>query len=253
MALISLITITYNSAATIQETLDSIYSQSFLDLEYIVIDGLSTDGTVALIEQHPVKVHQLVSESDGGLYDALNKGISLAKGDVVGLLHSDDTFYNNTSLQKIADEFMAGANACYGDLQYLTNAGSRKDVRILRHWVAGEFKKNNLKYGWMPPHPTFYMRRTLYEEFGGYDSSFKISGDYHGLLRYLWQHEIVPVYIPEVLVKMSVGGASNRSLKNIYNKTLEDIRALKSNALPWLPGILWKNVRKIPQYFTRTS
>jgi glycosyltransferase len=253
VALISLLTITYNSAASIQETLDSIYAQSFQDFEYIVIDGLSTDGTVDIIRQHPMKVQRLLSEADRGLYDALNKGIRLATGDVVGVLHSDDTFYDDTSLQKIADKFLAGANACYGDLQYVVCTELPNDARVVRHWVAGEFKRDNLKYGWMPPHPTFYMKRKLYDQFGDYDSSFRIAGDYDGLLRYLWKHELVPAYIPEVLVKMRVGGASNRSLKNIYCKTMEDIRALKNNELEWLPAVVWKNLSKIRQLFKRSS
>jgi glycosyltransferase len=251
MALISLLTITYNSAATIQATLDSIYAQSFQDFEYIVVDGSSTDETLSLIKEHPVKVHQMVSEPDGGLYEALNKGIRLAKGEVIGMLHSDDAFYDDTSLQKIADIFEVGADACYGDLQYVISAGLPGHDRVVRHWVAGEFKREKLKYGWMPPHPTFYMRRRLYDQFGGYDPSFRIAGDYDGLLRYLWKHEVVPAYIPEVLVNMRVGGASNRSFKNIYNKTLEDIRALKNNGLAWPLSLLWKNLTKIPQFFTR--
>ena len=248
---ISIITITYNSEATITATLNSIREQSFQEFEYIVIDGASTDKTVSIIENHPIRVSYITSEPDKGLYDALNKGIRLATGEVIGVLHSDDIFFSKDSLHRISDVFDAGAEACYGDLQYVVVNNSPSESRIVRHWVAGEFKRNNLRYGWMPPHPTFYMKRKLFEKFGDYDSSFKIAGDYDGLLRFLWKNEVVPTYIPEVLVRMSVGGASNRSLKNIYNKTLEDIRALKNNGLAWLPAILLKNLSKIPQFFIR--
>jgi glycosyltransferase len=250
---LSIITITYNSEATITATLDSMHEQSFQEFEYIVIDGASTDDTVSIIENHPVRVTHIISEPDKGLYDALNKGIRLATGEVIGVLHSDDIFFSKDSLHRISDVFEAGADACYGDLQYVVANNSPAEAKVVRQWIAGDFIRNNLKYGWMPPHPTFYMKRKLFEKFGAYDSSFKIAGDYDGLLRYLWKNDVVPTYIPEVLVRMKVGGASNRSLKNIYNKTVEDIRALTNNGLAWVPAILWKNLSKVPQFFKRSA
>jgi glycosyltransferase len=250
MPTISLVTITYNSAQTIQATLDSIHSQCCDDFEYIIIDAQSTDETLALIDAHPVQVDCLISEPDDGLYDALNKGIANASGLAIGVLHSDDVFASVNSLGLVAGVISRGADACYGDLQYVT-AGLQP--RVVRQWQAGRYNQKKLKIGWMPPHPTFYMRRDLYKKYGGYDASFRIAGDYDALLRYLWTHKVEPTYIPEVLVQMTIGGASNRSIKNVIQKTTEDIRALKKNKLSWLPAILGKNLGKLPQFFGSNS
>jgi len=243
---VSIITATYNSAATIIDTLKSLEAQTYKDIEYIIVDGASKDDTLDIIQANSSHVSKVISEPDKGIYDALNKGIKAATGDVVGFLHSDDLFASNRAIEDIVKQFhISNSDAVYADLEYV----SKDDIsKVVRLWKSGEYSKKQLKKGWMPPHPTFYMKRDLYVKYGTFDLTFKIAGDYDSLLRYLWVNNISMSYIPKVLLKMRVGGASNRSLKNIIQKTKEDIRALKSNNVPSLRAILWKNLSKIPQF-----
>ena len=243
---ISVITASWNSAKTIKDTLASVAEQDYQHIEYIIIDGASTDDTVAIIKESGVNVDVLVSEKDRGIYDALNKGIGLATGDAVGFLHSDDIFANTSVLTRIADAFTTNnADSVYGDLEYVSKDASNK---IIRKWKSGEFSRNNMRNGWMPPHPTFYMKRCHYRQFGGFDLDYKIAADYDSILRYLWLHRLNAVYIPEVMVMMRVGGVSNRSLKNIIQKSKEDRRAMRKNGLPWPLALIKKNVSKIEQF-----
>jgi glycosyltransferase len=243
---VSIITVCFNSENTILDTIISIESQSYGDIEYIIVDGLSTDSTLELIKKNCTKVSTFIIEKDKGIYDALNKGIKAATGDVIGFLHSDDLFASKTAVADLVDKFESSqSDAVYADLEYV----SKDDLsHVVRLWKSGEYNFSKLKKGWMPPHPTFYMKSELYEKFGGFDLDFKIAGDYDSLLRYLWVNNISMSYVPKVLLKMRVGGASNRSLKNIIQKTQEDIAALKNNGVPPLKAILWKNLSKIPQF-----
>lgn len=243
---VSIITATYNSAATIIDTLKSLETQTYKDIEYIIVDGASKDDTLDIIQANSSRVSKVISEPDKGIYDALNKGINAATGDIVGFLHSDDLFASNRAIEDIVKQFhISNSDAVYADLEYV----SKDDIsKVVRLWKSGEYSKKQLKKGWMPPHPTFYMKRDLYVKYGTFDLTFKIAGDYDSLLRYLWVNNISMSYIPKVLLKMRVGGASNRSLKNIIQKTQEDIRALQSNNVPSLRAILWKNLSKIPQF-----
>ncbi|MFO6423829.1 glycosyltransferase family 2 protein [Motilimonas sp. KMU-193] len=246
---VSIITATYNSAMTICDTLRSVEQQAYSDIEYIVVDGASVDGTLELVKRESTRVSKLISEPDLGIYDALNKGILAATGDVVGFLHSDDEFASSESVQQIVDTFLESKkDAVYGDLQYVSATNTDK---VIRYWKSGEYSRNKLKYGWMPPHPTFYMKRELYENMGGFDLSYKIAGDYDSLLRYLWSGGVSMSYCEHVLIKMKQGGVSNRSLKNIYLKSCEDIRALKSSGLAVVPALFWKNFSKIPQFIRK--
>lgn len=246
---ISVITATWNSAATIQDTLHSLAAQTYDNIEYIIIDGGSTDHTLELIKNSGVKVDILVSEKDKGIYDALNKGIQRATGDVIGFLHSDDIFASNESLSWVAHAFKANeVDAVYADLDYVSK---ENPDQIIRRWVSGAFQRNKMKNGWMPPHPTFYMKRACYQRMGGFNLSYRIAADYESLLRYIWKGQIALTYIPHVLIKMRVGGASNRSLKNIIQKSKEDLRAMKENHLACLRAILGKNLSKIPQFFKK--
>ncbi len=241
--LISIITAAFNSEKTIGQALASIERQEFANYEHIVVDGASTDGTLEVVKSFGFS--RLLVGPDDGIYDALNKGIRAAKGEIVGFLHSDDVFSNEKVLSTIAQTFKPDVEACYGDLIYV-NGG-----RTVRNWIAGSYRRSKLAWGWMPPHPTYYMRRTFYEKFGLYDKSFKISADYEAMLRYLWEQGVKPVYIPKVLVEMATGGASNRNLANILLKTKEDISALKTAGISWPPAIIGKNFGKLPQFFIR--
>lgn len=193
----------------------------------------------------------MVSEPDEGIYHALNKGLSLASGDVVGFLHADDFYADPEVLTRVAEAFADDSvDAVYGDLVYVNKSDPDK---VIRYWKAGHFEFSKLARGWMPPHPTFYVRRTVYERFGGFDTSFHIAADYDCMLRMLSQANLNVRYIPEVLVKMRVGGKSNRSLKNILIKMNEDARALKKNGVGGLGTLVGKNLSKVPQFFRRSK
>ncbi|OZG73678.1 glycosyl transferase [Hahella sp. CCB-MM4] len=246
---ISVITATWNSEDTIKETLDSMSAQDYENIEYIVIDGGSRDNTLKIIRDSGVKVDILVSEKDGGIYDALNKGIALATGDVIGFLHSDDVYASNSVLTKISQAFEhTGVDAVYGDLEYVSGIDESK---VIRKWVSGKFNRRKIGFGWMPPHPTFYMKRKHYQKYGGFSLGYKIAADYDSILRYLWKNSLDAKYIPDVLVRMKTGGASNRSLKNILIKSKEDFQALKANGISPLFPLIWKNISKIPQFINR--
>lgn len=242
---ISVVTAVFNRVATIAEALDSVRGQTWRDREHIVIDGGSTDGTLAILESRRHELATLVSERDSGVYDALNKGLARCKGDVVGFLHADDVYAGPAVLARIAAVFVdPKVDAVYGDLQYL----SARSGRVVRRWRSGPYSRASLSRGWMPPHPTFYARRSLYERLGSFDTRYRIAADYDLMLRFLG-HGVQPAYLPEVLVKMRLGGLSNRSLKNILRKSTEDYRALKANGVGGIAALCWKNLGKLGQYF----
>lgn len=249
--IISVITAVYNNRATIANALDSILGQSYPTVESVVIDGASTDGTRELLHDYASRLSVVVSEPDKGIYDALNKGIRHATGDVVGFMHSDDEFGDCMSLERIAEAFAdPSVQAVYGDLLYV-----RKDdpSKVVRYWRAGMFSQRRLGWGWMPPHPTLYVRREVYERVGGFDTRYRIAADYDHILRVFSDPRLNSVYIPEVLVKMRLGGSSNRSMANIILKSREDFDALRRNRVGGLGTLAWKNLSKISQFFGNRS
>jgi len=244
---VSIITATYNSAQTIRDTLDSINAQTYQDIEHIIVDGLSKDETLMLVEQHGKRVSQCISEKDKGIYDALNKGIALATGDVVGFLHSDDVFAHPKAVEHIVAAFRQHqTQSVYGDLQYVKR---EQPGCVVRSWKSGEYRRQRLRQGWMPPHPTFYMQRNLYEQLGGFDTKLRIAADYDSMLRYLWGGNISVAYVPEVLLKMKIGGESNRSLRNLLRKSREDYAVIRQNQVGGFLTLLLKNLSKITQFF----
>ena len=246
---VSVITATYNSSKTVLDTLKSLNEQTYIDIEYIIIDGGSSDNTVSVIKEHCPKVASILSEPDKGIYDALNKGISAATGDIVGFLHSDDLLAYPDAIKELVETLQSNdTQAVYADLEYVSKDDTSK---VIRKWTSGVFDKQKLRSGWMPPHPTFFMKRDLYIKHGMFDLDLKIAADYDSLLRYLWSNNVTASYLPKVVTKMRVGGASNRSLANIIEKTKEDIQALKNNQLFWPSALFIKNVSKIPQFFKR--
>jgi glycosyltransferase involved in cell wall biosynthesis len=248
---ISVITAVFNRAATLGESLRSVHSQRWPDVEHIVIDGGSTDGSLAILDQHKSRISRIVSEPDGGLYDALNKGIRHASGDVIGFMHADDEFATPQALAHVAAAFEdPDVGAVYGDLVYV----KKNDVsRVVRYWRAGQYQRTQLTQGWMPPHPTFYVRREVYSRFGGFDTRYRIAADYENMLRILWRGRIKAAYIPEVLVRMRVGGISNMSIVNMLHKSREDYAAMRENGIGGLQALLLKNVTKLPQFVTRVA
>jgi glycosyltransferase involved in cell wall biosynthesis len=250
---ISIITITYNSAKTVEDTVRSVLSQDYPDIEYIIVDGLSKDSTLSILQKYSTRISRIISEKDKGLYDALNKGITAATGDVVGMLHSDDTYTDSTVISKIANLFKNDANVdgVYADLVFVDRVNPDK---VLRTWIAGEYKEGAFKKGWMPPHPTFFVKRKLYEKFGLFNIGLKLSADYELMLRFIHKNKIRVSYLPEVIVKMRMGGISNTSLFVKIKANIEDKLAWKLNGLK--PGFLTtirKPLKKLTQYFIKDS
>ncbi len=244
---ISVITVTYNNQETIEQSIQSVLNQNYKDVEYIVIDGNSTDETLKIINKYRDKIALIISEADKGMYDALNKGIMKASGDIIGFLHADDFYPSDKILEKVEHTFKIYATqSVYGDLDYVSPQNPEK---IIRKWKSGKFEFNELRKGWMPPHPTFFVLREVYWKYGFFNLNYKIAGDYDLMLRFLGKHKITTAYLPEVLVKMRWGGKSNKSIKNIILKSKEDYKALKNNKVGGLFSLFMKNFRKINQFF----
>ena len=242
---ISIVTISYNSAKTIETTFMSVLQQTYSNIEYIVIDGGSTDDTLKIAKKYSEIITVLVSEQDNGLYDAMNKGISLATGDVIGLINSDDLFCDPDALNKVAKVFKKNKNldSVYADLFYV----SQRDInKISRRWVSGIQRK--FKYGWHPAHPTFYIKKSIYDRFGLFDLSFKLAADFEIMLRFLDKHNISTTYLKEPLVKMRLGGETNKSFKNIYYQNIECLRAFDKNNIK-VSKLLYPFFRIIPKLF----
>lgn len=246
---ISIITATYNSEKTLLDTLLSIEKQTYQDIEYIIVDGASKDNTVELVRNNCTRVTRIICESDRGIYDALNKGINAATGDIIGFLHSDDLFAYDEAVADIVKTFEATTcDAVYGDLEYVSQDDIKKRIRL---WKSGLFSRVKMQLGWMPPHPSFYMRRSCYLKYGNFSLNYRISADYDSLLRYILKYRVSITYLPKVLVKMRVGGISNRSLSSMVNKSLEDIRIMKNNGIIWPLALVCKNLSKLPQFIKK--
>lgn len=221
---ISILTVCYNSAATIESTLKSVASQKHPDIEYIIVDGGSTDGTLDIIKRYK-NVTVLVSEPDNGIYDAMNKGIKLASGDVIGTLNADDFYISDSALNDVAKVFEDDAiEACFADLIYVDQDDTDK---IVRYWKSQTYKSGLFKQGWMPAHPTFFVRKNIYEKFGVFDLNFKIAADFELLFRLIEKNQIRTVYLPKVIIKMRLGGTTNKNLRNIRIQNKEIIRILR--------------------------
>jgi glycosyltransferase len=254
---LSIITVTLNSSSTISTCLNSINSQSS-SIEHIIKDGGSIDKTLDIVKQHSPDA-KIISEPDQGIYDALNKGIQQATGDVIGILHGDDFFASTEVLEKVTGVFSnKEIDSCYGDLMYVRQeTGNRgqeteKDFKVVRYWKSGEFDPQKFYWGWMPPHPTFFVRRKVYEKYGMFNLELGTAADYELMLRFLLKYKISCVYIPEVLVKMRVGGVSNVTWANRLKANKMDRKAWEINGLkpyPWT--LLMKPVRKIPQWILK--
>lgn len=246
---ISIVTAVFNRADTIGDALRSLQAQSHPAIEHLVQDGGSTDGTLDLIARLGDGRTRLESGRDGGIYDALNRGIARATGDVVGLLHSDDLFAHHGVLDRVARMFQNPTiDAVYGDLEYIARDNPS---RVIRYWQSGAYEPGLLRRGWMPPHPTLFLRRWVFERLGAYDTSFRIAADYEAILRWLTRGQLRLGYLPEVLVRMRVGGESNRSLGRILHKSHEDLRAIRKHKIGGLGVLAAKNFSKVGQFLQR--
>ncbi len=231
------------------EAIASVAEQTHPDVEHVIVEGLSKDGSLTAIERarHPRMV--LFSERDSGIYDALNKGIARSTGDVIGFVHSDDYLAHPDVLARIAVAFADPAvEAVFSDLDYVAQADT---TRVIRHWATGPFTMAKLRRGWMPAHPTLYVRRSVYDRYGSYDTSFGIAADYDFILRFFAKLQGRTVYLPEVLYKMRVGGVSNRSFAKIRQKMAEDYRALRRNKVGGPLTLAWKNLSKLGQFLPK--
>jgi glycosyltransferase involved in cell wall biosynthesis len=248
--LISVITVAYNSANTIGDTLDSVSSQTYPKVQHVVIDGCSTDGTLNIIKTRGKHVETLVSEKDEGIYDAMNKGLGHATGDIVGFLNSDDVFADQNALERIASAFQdRGVDLVYGDLVFVAQTNLTRSVRL---WTSRRYEAGLCSRGWMPPHPTFYVRRSVYEKFGGYDLDFPAAADFEMALRLLDCAKLNSVYIPSIQIRMRMGGQSTRSIKNILSGSREVSRACKKHGLPGgVRFAISRLLAKVPQFFQR--
>ena len=225
---ISIITVSFNSAQTICDSIDSVLSQNYENIEYIIIDGESTDGTIDLINGYDDRVSKFISEPDTGIYDAMNKGISLATGDIVGILNSDDFYIDEFVIEKVIKEFdEQGVDSVYADLVFVNPKNLEKTVR---HYDSSQFNPSRFAYGWMPAHPTFFVKKKAYDKYGVFRTDLKIGADFDILVRFLYTHGISYSYIQEVLVKMRVGGVST-SFSSIWINNIEALKVCRENGI----------------------
>jgi glycosyltransferase len=243
----SIITTVLNNKEFIEDAINSVLNQTYPDIEYIIVDGASTDGTLDIIKKYESRITKWVSEPDKGIYDALNKGIELSSGDIIGFLHADDVFACNYAVEKVAKRFLQyPVKIIYSDLEYVTKKNLN---RVFRYWKAGSYKNYSFSFGWMPPHPTMFVRREVYQRYGGFDTDYKIAADYDLILRLLGKHRVPSTYIKDVLVRMRIGGKSNMSIKNIIRKSAEDYRILRKNKIGFpLLTVILKNLIKVRQF-----
>jgi len=250
---ISIITVSYNSQATIKDTIDSVASQTYKNVEHLVIDGASTDSTMTIVQNSP-GITKYLSQPDQGIYDAMNKGVTIATGDVVGILNSDDFYADDGVLSQVADIFQnPEIEACYADLIYVDQHDTSK---VIRYWKSCNYHDGLFEKGWMPAHPTFFVRRQVYEQYGHFDLAFPRQADFELTMRFLAVHQVKSIYIPKIWIKMRTGGVSNNSISGVLKGNREAYRACKKNGLnishPFI-FIARKILSRIPQYFSKPS
>ncbi len=249
---ISIITVVWNNINTINDTINSVLSQNYNNIEHIVIDGGSTDGTLSLLRSRRDQLSALVSEPDDGIYDAMNKGIELAKGEVIGFLNSDDFYFNNEVISKVAREFTKDQflEANYADLIYVDQIDTSK---IIRYFKSSEFKQGLFLKGWCPPHPTFFVRKSVYKRYGNFNLNYNLASDVDIMMRFLEKYRIKSLYTPEIWVKMRMGGVSNKNLKNIWLQNKEILNSFYKNGLKVNPiaFFVYKIISRFQQYIKK--
>ena len=249
---ISVVTVTRNSKSVLEDCLYSVAHQSYKDVEHIIIDGASDDGTIDLVRSKKTDFTKVVSEPDSGIYDAMNKGIGLATGEVIGFLNSDDLYDNTNVLGRVASLFAQdeSLDVCYANLVYV----DRNNVsKVVRFWKSERFISGSFSRGWCPAHPTFYVRRRLFEKFGRFDLGFRIAADVELMMRFMEVEKVRSLFVDELWVRMRLGGTTNNSLANILRQNREVLRALRGYGLPANPMefYLRKLLSKGVQFFQR--
>lgn len=247
---ISVITVCRNSEKTIGETIESVAVQDYPHREYIVVDGKSTDDTMSIINDHRSTISTVLSEPDGGIYDAMNKGLRLATGDVIGFLNSDDVYVDSSVLSSVAKAFAQyDVDACYGDLIYVDKGDTSK---VVRYWRSGNYQPGLFRRGWMPAHPTFFVRREIYEKYGGFDVDYKIQSDFELTMRFLDVHGVRSVYLPVTMIRMRMGGVTNNSMLNVVKGNIEAYRACKKHNMNVTPLFFFRKIlSRVPQFFVK--
>jgi glycosyltransferase len=247
---ISIVTPAFNSAKTIRHTIESVARQTYPNVEYIIVDGGSHDATAKIVAQYSDVVDIFISEPDRGVYDAMNKGIRAASGDIIAILNSDDFYTHAQVLEQIANSFQeSGADSVYGNLQYVDQHNPQQ---VIRHWESGPFQRQRFLAGWMPPHPAFFVKRAVYQRYGLFNLSLKSSADYELMLRFLYKHQVSVAYVSDVLVRMRTGGLSNATWLNRWKANREDRLAWKINGInPRFYTTILKPFRKLRQFYYR--
>ena len=243
---ISIITACYNSELTIESTIQSVLEQDCSSIEYIIIDGNSTDKTLSIIEKYKSKIDLVISENDKGIYDALNKGIKNSSGDIIGFLHADDFFKSNNTLTNVLNSFSDDIDMVYGDVEYVSKENLSK---VTRYWKSGNYKPGIFKWGWMPPHTGFFLKKSCYYKYGLYSLELGTSADYELMLRMFELHRLSHFYLPQIITCMRLGGVSNRTLKNRWLANRNDKKSWELNCIkPYWFTFLLKPIRKVFQF-----
>jgi glycosyltransferase len=249
---VTIITVCYNSEKTIEDTIQSVINQDYPNIEHIIIDGLSTDNTLEIVNKYKDKITKVVSEKDKGLYEAINKGINLATGDIIANLNSDDFYIDTNVIEEVVAKMeFDKTDTLYADLYYVDATDTNK---ITRHWKSGDYKVGLFFKGWMPPHPTFFVKKEVYANYGKFNLAFKSAADYELMLRFIHKHQCSISYLPRVVVKMRIGGVSNSSLLNRIKANREDKKAWIINGLKPKPyTLLFKPLSKIGQFLKKSN
>lgn len=245
---ISIITVVYNAEKYLKDCIESVIYQSYQDIEYIIIDGGSTDGTLTVIKKYKQYITHLVSEKDDGLYDAINKGIKIASGDVIGILNADDLLVSRDIISTVANTFITNPQleAAYGDLNYVSANDTK---RVVRFWKSRQANAKDIRKGWMPAHPTLYIKKELFKKYGVYTLDLGTAADYDLILRYFYVNKLKAKYIPVLMVNMRLGGLSNKSILSLWKAMKFDYMALKRNKVPdALLVLLRKKLSKLNQF-----
>lgn len=247
---VSILTVCFNSAKTIEDTIKSVIMQDYSNIEYILIDGKSTDNTLEVIQKYKGQLSRIISEKDKGMYDGLNKGLKLATGEIIGILNADDFYTEKNIISSVVDKLAKEkTDALYGDLYYVEEKDTDK---VKRYWRSGAYRPGAFIRGWMPPHPTFFVKKEIYDRYGGFNLELRSAADYELMLRFIHKHKIKLSYLEKVMVKMRVGGMSNANLQNRYKANREDKKAWELNGLTPRKYTFWlKPLRKIGQFIKK--
>lgn len=247
---VSIITVTHNSGKYLDDCIQSVIKQNYRNIEHIIVDGKSTDNTLSIIKKYHPYIAKWISETDRGMYDAINKGMIMATGDIIGILNSDDMLVGEDVIESIVKAFeQYNVDTVYGDLEYVSPVDTN---RILRIWKGRPFKRFRFRYGWMPAHPTFYIRRPLVEKYGYYENHYYSAADYEFMARYLFKNQLSALYIPKLIVKMRMGGQSNKNIRQRLRANRRDYLAMRKNNIPFAFFVsILKPLIKVNQFFKK--